>query len=409
MRLAVFTNQFPGYVNTFFARDIRALIEAGIEVEVFPIYPHDPRLWAYVPEILNERVLARDRVHHLSPARGLGSLNPWRVLTSTQFLRDTAAIGYSAVRFGPVALAKSLYAALLAWAWARDFGRRYDHVLAYWGNFPGTCAYLFHRLAGRRIPFTLLLHAQIDLYETPVFLEQKLLYAHSIITICEFNRRFLQAHYGPIYERIAHKIHVNYRGLDLGEFPYRPDQRSPRRVVAVGRLSKEKGYHHLLRAVAELLRRGVDVELELVGEGPERASLTALADELRITPKVTFRGWLVFDEVRRAMLQAAVLAQPSLIEGLPTVVEEAMALGTPVVGSRVGGIPELLDEGACGMLVPPGDVPALVDALEALLTNPARRLTYAARARQRAEQLLDLWRNGARLADQLRSTTRSVA
>ncbi|MGH7568144.1 MAG: glycosyltransferase family 4 protein [Gemmatimonadales bacterium] len=409
MRLAVFTNQFPGHVNTFFARDMRALIEAGIEIDVFAIYPQDPRLWTYVPEILNERVLARDRVHHLSLGRSLSSLNPWRLLRSSRFLRDVAAIGYAAARFGPVVLAKSLYAALLAWAWARDFGHQYDHVLAYWGNFPGTCAYLFHRLAGRPIPFTLVLHAQIDLYENPVYLTQKLLYAHSIITICEFNRQFLQAHYGPIYEQIAHKIQVNYRGLDLGEFPYRPDQRSPRRVVAVGRLSKEKGYDHLLQAVAELLRRGVDLELELVGEGPERAALTALAARLRITHKVTFRGWLVFADVQRAMLRAAVLAQPSLIEGLPTVVEEAMALGTPVVGSRVGGIPELLDEGACGMLVPPGDVPALVDALEALLTDPARRLTYAERARRRAEQQLDLWRNGARLADQLRSMTRSVA
>ena len=409
MRLAVFTNQFPGRVNTFFARDMRALIEAGIEADVFAIYPQDARLWAYVPDILSERVLSRDRVHHLSLARGLGSFRPRHVLQSSRFLRDTAAIGYSAARFGPVVLAKSLYVAPLAWAWSRAFAQRYDHVLAYWGNFAGTCAYLFHRLVGREIPFTLWLHAQIDLYETPVYLTQKLLYADSIITICEYNRRFLQQHYGPIYERIAHKIHVNYRGLDFAEFPYGTDQRHPRRVLAVGRLSPEKGYDDLLRAVAELRGRGVDLELEIVGDGPERGALTALARGLQIAQHVTFRGWLAFDDVRRAMRQAAVLAQPSTTEGLPTVVEEAMALGTPVVASRVGGIPELLDDGRCGVLVPPSDVRALANALEALLANPAQRLMYAARARTHAEQTLDLWRNGARLADHVRWTTRRAS
>ena len=66
MRLAVFTNQFPSRVSTFFARDIRSLLKAGIEVEVFPIYPLDAELWAYVPEILNETVFPRDKVHHIS-------------------------------------------------------------------------------------------------------------------------------------------------------------------------------------------------------------------------------------------------------------------------------------------------------------------------------------------------------
>lgn len=409
LRLAVFTNQFPGQVSTFFARDMRALIEAGIEVDVFAIYPHEPHLWAHVPEILDERILPRDRVHHLSLTRALATLDPFRVIRSPRFLRDTVAIGSAAARFGPVVLAKSVYAALLAWAWAREFGPRYDHVLAYWGNFPGTCAYLFHRLAGRKIPFTLCVHAQIDLYENPAYLEQKLLYADNIVTICNYNVQFLREHYAGIYERIADRIHVNYRGLDLREFPYRPDGRSDRRILAVGRLSKEKGYDDLLRALAELLGRGIDVELELVGDGPERDALTNLADQLRIRHKVTFRGWLLSDDVRDAMLRATVLAQPSTIEGLPTVVEEAMALGTPIVGSRVGGIPELLDEGRCGILVPPRNVRVLADALQTMLADPALRLTYAQRARARAEEMLDMWRNGSRLADLFRGAAESRA
>ena len=407
LRLAVFTNQFPGRVSTFFARDMRALIDAGIEVDVFAIYPHEPELWAYVPEMLDERVLPRDRVHHLSLTQALAKVAPLRLLRSPRFFRDLVAISASAARFGPKVLAKSLYAALLSWVWAREFGDRYDHVLAYWGNFPGTSAYLFHRLSGRRIPFSLCVHAQIDLYENPAYLEQKLLYADNIITICDYNVQFLREHYAGIYERIADRIEVNYRGLDLREFPYRAEGRAARRILAVGRLSKEKGYDDLLRAVAKLVGRGVDVELELVGDGPEREALTRLVDELRIKDKVTFRGWLQIDAVRRAMHEATILAQPSTIEGLPTVVEEAMALGIPVVGSRVGGMPELLDYGRCGILVTPRDVGDLTDALQELLVDPALRLAYAERARARAEQMLDMWSNGMRLADLLRATAGS--
>jgi glycosyltransferase involved in cell wall biosynthesis len=404
LRLAVFTNQFPGYVSTFFARDMRALIEAGIEVDVFALYPHEPHLWAYVPDILDETALPRHRVHHLDLTRALRQLRPLALLRSPRFLRDTLAIARSSVKYGPRVLAKSLYAALLAWTWAREFGRRYDHVMAYWGNFPGTCAYLFHRLCGGQTPFSLCVHAQIDLYENPAYLEEKLLYADTIITICEYNVRFLREHYPDTYREIADRIHVNYRGLDLREFAYRAEPRSSRRVLAVGRLSKEKGYDDLLRAVAVLVRRGVDVQLELVGEGPERDALTRLADALEIREKVVFRGWLQIEDVRRAMHEATVLAQPSRIEGLPTVVEEAIALGIPVVGSRVGGLPELLDQGRCGLLVEPGDVKGLADALQTLLADPTLRVAYAERARAHAEEILDMWRNGVRLADVLRAT-----
>jgi colanic acid/amylovoran biosynthesis glycosyltransferase len=88
------------------------------------------------------------------------------------------------------------------------------------------------------------------------------------------------------------------------------------------------------------------------------------------------------------------------------VVEEAMAVGTPVIASHVSGIPELLDQGRCGILVPPKDVQALAAAIERLLADAALRRTYAEDARRYAEDALDLWRNGARLAEHLRSVER---
>jgi glycosyltransferase involved in cell wall biosynthesis len=92
-------------------------------------------------------------------------------------------------------------------------------------------------------------------------------------------------------------------------------------------------------------------------------------------------------------------------DGLPNVVREAMAVGTPVVASDVAGIPDALSDG-CGVLVPPRDVEALASGIEQLLNDPARRAEIATRARARTEERYDLWRNGARLAQLLQNTRR---
>jgi colanic acid/amylovoran biosynthesis glycosyltransferase len=405
VRLAVFTSKYPARVATFFERDLRGLIEAGIEVDVFPIYPLDPAMWPYSLELLDETVLPRERIHHLSLPQALHGAKLWPPRHAATALCDAAAVTASALRFGPVAAAKSAYVMPKAWAWAERFPDHFDHVLAYWGNYAASCAYAFHRLTNRRTPFSIWLHAGTDLYFQPVFLKQKLLYADRIITCCDFNRSFVEEQFADIAPRVRDKIHVAYHGLALAEFPYVPDGRPAARVLAVGRLAADKGFDYLLRAAAEVRRRGVPLEIEILGDGPEGPALRALAAGLGIAEQVRFGGWVPFREVHRAMQQATVLVHPSagLGDGLPNVIREAMALGTPVVASRIAGIPEALDDGRCGVLVPTKDVAALTAGLERLLADPALRRTYAERARRRTEELFDMWRNGTHLAAHLRA------
>jgi glycosyltransferase involved in cell wall biosynthesis len=153
------------------------------------------------------------------------------------------------------------------------------------------------------------------------------------------------------------------------------------------------------------------VEVELVGDGPQRAALSALAARLGIADRVEARGWLPFDQVQAAMARAAMLVHPSigLGDAVPTVIKEALALGTPVVASKVAGIPELLDGGACGVLVPPRDAERLADAMAGLLADEGRRRDLAGRGRAFAEETFDMWRNGSRLAGILRATRRGPA
>jgi glycosyltransferase involved in cell wall biosynthesis len=166
-------------------------------------------------------------------------------------------------------------------------------------------------------------------------------------------------------ERIeAHGIHADFRvvpnPVDADLFaPAAPS--SPARAIAVASLQPAKGIPQLLAAL-----QGVDVTLDLVGDGPQRAEYEALAAEQGLAGRVTFHGLLPKEGVAALMRQASFLVQPSLGETFSVVVAEALASGLPVVATRVGGIPELLDEDS-GLLVDPDSPEALRAAIERML------------------------------------------
>ena len=319
-------------------------------------------------------------------------------------MKVAVSLGLAGIRRGPVAVAKSVYSVLKACAWVADRGP-FDHILAYWGSYATTCAIAFHQLTDPTAPVTMFLH-RADLYQQPNSMRLKLLYVDNVIVVCDFNRRYIQDNYGDIYDRVLPKIHCHHPSLDVSGMPFLESGRPPASLLAVGRLHQGKGFDDLLRAIALLRNRSWNVQAELVGDGPERNALARLARRLRIETAVRFRGWLPFDEVQRAMMKATVLVHPSAPFGdaVPTVIKEAMALGTPVVASSVAGIPELLDGGRCGVLVPPRRPESLADAIAILLGDLPRLRRLAYDARGFAEANFDLWRNGRRLADILRST-----
>jgi glycosyltransferase involved in cell wall biosynthesis len=154
---------------------------------------------------------------------------------------------------------------------------------------------------------------------------------------------------------------------------------------AVGRLSPEKGHAHLLRALPAILRALPGAGLVLAGEGGQRRALEEEAGRLGVADRVEFLGQR--RDVARVLAALDLFVQPSLYEGFGLSLLEAMAAGLPVVASRVGGIPEIVDDGESGVLVPPGDPDALAAASIAILLDPAtaRRLggTAALRARER--------------------------
>jgi len=154
-------------------------------------------------------------------------------------------------------------------------------------------------------------------------------------------------------------------------------------VAGVGRFVPIKGFDLLLTALADVVASVPAAHVLLIGDGEERGALEAQAQAAGIGPRLHITGTVT--DVIGALAAADVLAAPSRNEGMGRVLVEAMALGLPVVGARVGGIPDVILDGECGLLVPPDDAAALAGALVELGIDEALRAKLGAGARPRAE------------------------
>jgi colanic acid/amylovoran biosynthesis glycosyltransferase len=229
------------------------------------------------------------------------------------------------------------------------------------------------------IPFSLTIHGptEFDMPHT-LALNEKIRRARFTIAISEFGRSQLMRWSDP---RDWPRIHVIRCGV--GDAFLSDDDSSPvpdvNRIVAVGRLVEQKGHLLLIDAIARLVSNGIDVQLDLIGDGPLRSAIQSSIARHGLSDEVRLLGWRTSDEVRSAIEQSRALVLPSFAEGLPVVLMEAMALGRPVVASRIAGIPELIEDRISGWLVSPGNADELADALRELLLTPVPRLSQMGR------------------------------
>jgi glycosyltransferase involved in cell wall biosynthesis len=153
------------------------------------------------------------------------------------------------------------------------------------------------------------------------------------------------------------------------------------RVLFVGRLASQKGVHALVATAA--LIKDPSAQVLLVGDGPERKALEREARRLGVGDRVRFLGFLAHERLPAAMANADLLVLPSVYEELGTVLLEAMWAGLPIVASRTGGIPDVIEDGVNGLLVPPGDPEALASAIDCVLADRAfaYRLSEGTQAR----------------------------
>lgn len=167
----------------------------------------------------------------------------------------------------------------------------------------------------------------------------------------------------------------------------------PITLVNIGRFSEQKGQMILVDAMAELMRRGIDVRLKLVGDGELRGTIERAIKQAGLGAHVELTGWMDEGQVRKVLAESHALVLPSFAEGLPMVIMEAMVSARPVISTWVAGIPELVQDGRTGWLVPAGDVDALVEAITTLATtgqDVLTRMGTTGRARVLTRHSVDL-------------------
>jgi glycosyltransferase involved in cell wall biosynthesis len=259
--------------------------------------------------------------------------------------------------------------ACLLLRWLRETNA--EHVHAHFGSNPAAVAMLCRVLGGP--PFSFTAHGSADIGKAErMALCEKVRRAKFVVAVSEFGRSQLRRVCGAEHWS---KIHVVHCGVDESflDAPRTQIPLSPH-LVCIGRLSAEKGHEVLIEAARHLAREGVAFELTLVGDGPRRSALEALIQQYGLKDCLRIAGWASGAEVREQVQAARALVLPSHYEGLPVVIMEAFALGRPVIATRVGGVPELVEPGVNGWLVAPGSAEALADAMRQALTAPVHEL-----------------------------------
>lgn len=202
------------------------------------------------------------------------------------------------------------------------------------------------------------------------------------------------------------KVRVHRSGLDCTKFAYSPRRTPVERgghLVTTGRLVEKKGIEYVIRAVAQLLPKYPDLQYSIIGDGSRRESLQQLVESLQLDDAVHLLGWKNEQQIAEILRQGDLFIAPSVTaangnQDAPiNVLKEAMAMGMPVVSTWHGGIPELIEHGVNGLLVPERDVDALVEQIDFLLQNPDRWDAMARAGRATVERDYNLHR----LNDQL--------
>lgn len=375
MKIAYLINQYPKVSHSFIRREIAAVENCGIEVARFSIRSCEPEL--VDPMDKQEQELTE-------VVLGIGIFGLVFHLI-TQALRQPGLfvraltlawrIGWRSDRGIILHLA---YLAEACYLRQRLSDLGVTHLHAHFGTNSATVALLCRVLGGPAYSFTVHGPEEFD-KATVLALTEKIQHAAFTIAISSFGKSQL---YRWCPQELWSTIHVVHCGLDQDFLSNKPSALRPQtpRLVCVGRLSEQKGHLLLLDAAALVAQNGVKFELVFVGDGPLRPQIEARATALGLETYLKITGWASAARVQEELLAARALVLPSFAEGLPVVIMEALALERPVISTYVAGIPELVEPGVCGWLVPAGDAEALANAMQTALAAPREQLEKMGKA-----------------------------
>jgi glycosyltransferase involved in cell wall biosynthesis len=390
--LGLILKGYPRISETFISNEIRLLERQGIPIHIFSMrrpresfcHPSVREIRArvdYLPETIISRRLPQLLKHNgqlaarCAPAyaRALNlALRRYRRTRKSATLKHLLQAGYL-VNFG---LAH----------------RRIVHLHAHFAHSPTSVAMFSSLLSG--LPFSFTAHAK-DIYTSDVRqLREKLAMAAYAVTCTEYNRQYLTGLGG----KGRTPIHRIYHGIDLALFDNgdaRPAPKPPYRIMSIARLTAKKGLPTVLNALLHLKQKGVAFEYTLIGDGDDRASILDLIETLGLSGHTRWLGTLPHDVVRGHYRRSDLFVLGCEVaangdrDGIPNVLMESLAMGVPVVATRVSAIPELITHEETGLLVTPGRPDQMAAAMQRGLTDQELRRRMITAGRRHVREAFD--------------------
>lgn len=274
-------------------------------------------------------------------------------------------------------------------------GSSFDRIHAHFANRTADIAYCLS--LELNCPFSMSTHAN-DIYTQPERLKKKISLSDFVITCTRHNGIFLNKICNGSF---PDRINVAYHGIDITKWPFKSEHRSPEEkpiLLCIARLVKKKGILFLLEAAILLKKWKCSFKIRIIGDGPERKRLGAFISHHDLSDEVEFIPFLPQALLPAYYHQAFMFVLPCIIgenndqDGIPNVILEAMACGTPVISTDLSGIPEIITHNKNGILIPPMNSSALSHEIKALLNDPEKRKSIAQEARRFIERNMILER-----------------
>ncbi len=395
-RLAIVTNEFPSLTETFISGEVAGLLRLGLPVRVHSV--RRPPAASVSEEVRR----LREATSYLLPPRPVelaAAHLRWLLRRPLRYLATLLALlrGRHDRHRDRLGTLVHFLAGVLVAERARREG--VGHLHAHFAAHAATIALTASRLL--EVSFSFTAHAY-DIWQHRLLLPEKLAACRFAVTCTRAGaRKLLEA--APAAG--AGKVHTIYHGVDLARFS--PADRRPRggefTLLSVSKLTRPKGQHLVLEALAILAGEGHRFRFQIVGDGPARAELEGLARSCGLQDRVSFAGRVYHEELPAHYRRADLFVLPCYREGsyrdnLPNVLLEAMACGLPVISTRMAGIPELVEDGVSGLLVAQRDVAGLTGAIRRLMADRELAARMGEAGRRRVAEHFDQAESVRRLA-----------
>lgn len=372
MKFAYFMNTYPMTSSTFIRNEIAAHEEAGIEVKRYAL-----RRWKH--ELVEPRdKLELEQTCYLLDQGPAGLISAFirEALSNpkSMFYAIRTVVSMMMVARGKraVQLIYLLEASVLK---RKAIEEKIDHFHTHFSTNSASVALLSNLLGGPT--FSMTVHGPDELFEMREnSLKLKVEKTKFVAAISNFCKSVVDDH---TEGKHTDKLHLVRCGLDSDEFDQPYPVPDVKRLVCVGRFCKAKAHLILMQAFSRVIKNHPDATLTLIGDGEQRAAIEGAISDLGLEKHVELVGWKPSSGVRKELIASRGMVLPSLYEGLPIVIMESLALGRPVVTTKINGIPELVDN-TCGWLATPNDIESLVDSLNSILTTKTMQLNEMGKA-----------------------------